>query len=351
PAGAQLELRNRMDKLVKTCTFTAHNKPGCKTPTELTGYFEMVREKGVEILPVLTTALTSSDPSMRQLAAYTLKLEGPGMMAKAAKKPDTLDDATARDLLAALLHRNAVSLVPRDAIGTAIEAATIKNLNDEALGLIRTYNPEERKAEVWVRAAGIERLMVHSRLKNFDFIKDTAKDSSQIALQAAAFQAAWNMPGWSEEESEAICNWAKEYVGARDDAKWKAMPARLLTRCNDHAKWDKVLLSEARERIKEGVYLRPFADAINDMCKDRPAEIRDARQGTCADTRTLLEDVVNANNLPPEERAQALNAIGTIWQDDAAVAFVESKLESDVDLIKKYAKSTARKIEHRKKVK
>ena len=270
PAGTQLEFRNLFDRMVKECTFNEFNKPDCKGE-ELAkvqmDYFKMVEEHGVVILPVLSMGLAGKTDPPRRLAAYTLHEKGEQMIEKAAKTPDTLDSAEVTNLLAPLIDRNAVDLVPRHAIGAAVMAATLKEMDDEALGLIRSYDPTN-KGEMWVHAEGVEHLMVYGRMRTFEFVKEAAK-KEYIPVQLAAFQAAWNMPAWTEEESSAICEWAGEYYQADDDIKWKALPAKLLVRCKDRKKWDGELLSEAKRRIEKGIYSRPFADAIRDLCKER----------------------------------------------------------------------------------
>ena len=353
PAGTQLTFRNHFDTLVKGCTFDEFNKPTCEgddiKETQKT-YFKMVEEHGVVILPVLATGLGAQTDPPRRLAAYTLQEKGSQMIAAVAETPDKLDTAIVQTLMAPLLDRHAVDLVPRASIGTAIEAATLKEMDDEALGLLRTYDPEENKGEMWVHAEGVKHLMIYGRMRNFDYVKEVAT-KKHIPLQLAAFEAAWNMPSWTDEESAAICEWASEYYQADDDIKWKAMPARLLVRCNDRTKWDGALLEEAKRRIEKGIYARPFADAIRDLCKERPDEERYADSGTCADTRALLVEVTAAKNLPVEERAYAVTTISSIWTDDKAEAFVREQLATQDGVIKKHAAAALKKIELRQKVK
>lgn len=353
PAGTQLTFRNHFDMLVKGCTFDAFNKPTCESD-ELKetqkAYFKMVEEHGIVILPVLSTGLAGKTDPPRKLAAYTLQEKGPQMIAAVAETPDKLDSAVVQNMLAPLLDRNAVDLVPRASIGTAMEAATLKQMDDEALGLLRTYNPEETKGEMWVHAEGVKHLMVYGRLRTFDYVKEVAKNP-QIPLQLAAFEAAWNMPAWTDEESAAICEWASEYYQADDDVKWKAMPAKLLGRCNDRTKWDGALIEEAKRRVDQGIYARPFADAIRDLCKDRPDEQRYAESGACADTRALLIEVTAAKNLPVEERAYAVTSIASIWTDEKTEAFVREQFATQNGVIKKHAAAALKKIELRQKVK
>ena len=350
PSGIRLDVRNAMDKALASCSFNEMNKPECKDRTQVLAYRKVMNEHHLWGFPVIVDAFKSPDSQRRRIAAYTFQSYGAAMMQEATENPERLEDEHVRELMAALLNQHGLDLTPRDSIGVAVEAGTLKSFDDEVYGMIRSYDPKDRMAKIWIRAEAIKHLMRHARLRTFDFVKAEFETQEEVAIQQAALEAPLMMKEWTEQESEVICEWAGSVLATDDDIKWQAAQAKLLMRCTDRDRWDAALVKEAKRRIDAGIYSRPFADQMGMLCRERSLEERNAAQGTCASLRTLLMSVADNANLPDEERAYALSSLGLQWKDEQMEAYLTQKAESTSGIMNNHARAALKKITQRRAV-
>ena len=227
-------------------------------------------------LPALLDLLEREERDDQRLAAFLLKTQAVMFFEDAAELDFTLSGEDKRvapldvSLAGRLLDRVERYAEQRDlelvalTIGAAVDAGTLAGLDQRVRALIERFEQAPDRQHEAIYQAGFKRLMKYGRMRFFEDAK-AQLDHPVLRLQALAFDTPMMMTAWSDEESEAICDWAGALLG-REVKAWNAGPTRLLMRCLEANTWRHIALDEAARRYQRGTLSSPMVSALCRLC-------------------------------------------------------------------------------------
>lgn len=192
----------------------------------------------------------------------------------------------------------------------------------------------DRLANTQARNASYRTFMEFGRLDVFPKLQEVAKNKD---FTVAALAAPRNMYDWTDADRQAICPWAKGYLG---DASLPIAAEAGYDAVKCKGEYVEALLDEGEKRLKNGQFDEPFAMVFREICAEFISNIsgRAGRDAQCKRNYAFLEKVANDESVKDEVRGRAL------WN-----IYYQKRDKDTLALMRRYEKHKNKEIQKRAK--
>jgi hypothetical protein len=293
PLKKNPQIVEHLKKLQDGCTVSVESASvySCKAKED-TAFYDFIRaQRPKDLYETYAAVITTGDEKQKAVAIAQasntfFSLDKDLKKANATKDvANAFLDALAKD------DRNAARLAP-----------ITTNLSFLAGTKDRLIKVTDTLANTPARNNAYREFMQFGRLDALPKLKEVAKNKD---FAASALAAPRSMSDWTDAEKNAICPWAKGYLGD-SSLNIAAEAGRDLVSCK--GEYVDALLDEGEKRLKAKQFDNPFSDVFREVCfefwgKSGGNAERDAQ---CKRNYTFLEKVVNDETVKTDVRAWSL---------------------------------------------
>jgi hypothetical protein len=245
------ELIASIDAIIANCDVDLRygSLKNCKN-NEKQSYDKLSKAKGPAlVIPALAAKWAGAD-AKTSAAVAGLMYEAKNDFSAISKNPESIPDAAVDSLIDSLSKEKEYRAFYATQLITNL--ATLKK-KEAAL-----YKAVESHPEVAIQTEAFGNLMKYGRLRVFDKIKQLAESAPEKYVRSAALHAPQNMYKYTDEETNAVCPWAKGYLENAESSVASNAAKVLVLRCKGpyiDAVLDKAEALQKENKLKGSPYV------------------------------------------------------------------------------------------------